>query len=74
VTLRIVGAHGEIYEYSYNYLLGMVISVFVAYVSSFLGIGSGMVDLSSRGLGIKPVLYQADAAPFQAYSHENRTQ
>jgi uncharacterized protein len=39
VTRHLVDVHGTEFKYSFNYLLGMAISVIVGYVSSFLGIG-----------------------------------
>ena len=38
-------AHGIPYDYSFNPLLGIGISVFVGYLSSFLGIGGGVVHV-----------------------------
>jgi uncharacterized membrane protein YfcA len=45
VTHRVVDVHGTSYEYSFNYLLGMAISIGVGYVSSFLGIGGGIIHV-----------------------------
>ena len=45
VTRHMVDTHGEVYDYSFNYLLGMLISLFVGYVSSFLGIGGGIIHV-----------------------------
>lgn len=45
VRRHVVDAHGTEYEYSVNYLLGMGISVVVGYVSSFLGIGGGIIHV-----------------------------
>ena len=42
---RLVDAHGIIYEYDFNWLLGMTISIIVGYVSSFLGIGGGIIHV-----------------------------
>jgi len=42
---RLVDAHGIEYEYDFNWLLGMGISVMVGYVSSFLGIGGGIIHV-----------------------------
>ena len=42
VTHRLVDVHGTEYRYSFNYMLGMAISVIVGYVSSFLGIGGAL--------------------------------
>jgi uncharacterized membrane protein YfcA len=44
-TRRLVDAHGEHYQYSFNFRLGMMISVVVGYVSSFLGIGGGIIHV-----------------------------
>jgi uncharacterized protein len=45
VARRLVDAHGLTYEYDFNWLLGMTISVIVGYVSSFLGIGGGIIHV-----------------------------
>jgi uncharacterized membrane protein YfcA len=45
MTRRIVDVHGTEYQYSFNYLLGMAISAAVGYVSSFLGIGGGIIHV-----------------------------
>jgi len=45
VTHHLVDVHGTEYKYSFNYLLGMAISVIVGYVSSFLGIGGGIIHV-----------------------------
>ena len=45
VTHHLVDVHGTEYRYSFNYLLGMAISVIVGYVSSFLGIGGGIIHV-----------------------------
>jgi uncharacterized protein len=42
---HMVDVHGTEYEYSFNYLLGMAISIVVGYVSSFLGIGGGIIHV-----------------------------
>jgi uncharacterized membrane protein YfcA len=41
----LVDAHGITYEYNFNWLLGMTISIIVGYVSSFLGIGGGIIHV-----------------------------
>ena len=41
----LVDAHGITYEYDFNWLVGMTISLFVGYVSSFLGIGGGIIHV-----------------------------
>jgi uncharacterized membrane protein YfcA len=45
VVRRLIDAHGKKYEYNFNWLLGMAISVVVGYVSSFLGIGGGIIHV-----------------------------
>jgi uncharacterized membrane protein YfcA len=45
VTRHLVDAHGTEYEYSVNYLFGVGISVVVGYISSFLGIGGGIIHV-----------------------------
>ena len=42
---HLTDAHGIAYDYSFNPLLGVGISVFVGYLSSFLGIGGGIVHV-----------------------------
>jgi uncharacterized membrane protein YfcA len=42
---RLVDAHGITYEYDFNWPLGMTISIIVGYVSSFLGIGGGIIHV-----------------------------
>jgi len=38
-------SEGAFHEYSYNPFLGIVISIFVGYISSFLGIGGGIIHV-----------------------------
>jgi uncharacterized membrane protein YfcA len=45
VVHHLVDAHGTEYEYSFNSILGMAISLGVGYVSSFLGIGGGIIHV-----------------------------
>lgn len=45
VSRRLVDAHGTEYKYSFNYMLGVAISVAVGYISSFLGIGGGIIHV-----------------------------
>ena len=42
---RLVDVHGVTYEYQFNKVLGLVISVAVGYISSFLGIGGGIIHV-----------------------------
>ena len=42
---RLSDAHGMQYEYEFNSPLGVAISVIVGYVSSFLGIGGGIIHV-----------------------------
>jgi uncharacterized protein len=42
---RLTDAHGIKYAYDFDWLLGMAISVVVGYVSSFLGIGGGIIHV-----------------------------
>jgi uncharacterized protein len=42
---HLVDSHGIEYHYSFNYWLGMAISVVVGYLSSFLGIGGGIIHV-----------------------------
>jgi uncharacterized membrane protein YfcA len=42
---RLADVHGIEYEYDFNWLLGMTISIVVGYVSSFLGIGGGIIHV-----------------------------
>jgi uncharacterized membrane protein YfcA len=45
MSRSIVDSHGIVYEYTFNPYLGVVLSVFVGYLSSFLGIGGGIVHV-----------------------------
>ena len=45
VARKLVDAHGITYEYDVNWPLGMAISIVVGYVSSFLGIGGGIIHV-----------------------------
>ena len=49
ITRHLVDAHGHQYEYSFNPLVGIALSVFVGYVSSFLGIGGGIIHVPFLG-------------------------
>jgi len=42
---HIVDVHGTEYRYSFNYLIAEAISAIVGYVSSFLGIGGGIIHV-----------------------------
>jgi uncharacterized membrane protein YfcA len=45
ITRYLQGADGLSFEYSFNPILGIVLSFFVGFVSSFLGIGGGIVHV-----------------------------
>lgn len=45
VTRNIVDAEDKSYVYSYNPVIGIVLSVFVGYLSSLLGIGGGIIHV-----------------------------
>ena len=45
ISRRLVDTHGMVYEYNFNWLLGMIISLLVGYISSFLGIGGGIIHV-----------------------------
>jgi uncharacterized membrane protein YfcA len=45
VVRHLVDAHGTLYDYSFNLLLGIALSVMVGYLSSFLGIGGGIIHV-----------------------------
>lgn len=45
VKRHLVDTHGMAYDYSVNYPLGMAISIVVGYISSFLGIGGGIIHV-----------------------------
>jgi len=45
LTRRLVDTQGITYEYDFNWLLGVTISLIVGYVSSFLGIGGGIIHV-----------------------------
>ena len=49
VTRHLVDAHGHHYDYSFNPLLGIGLSLFVGYASSFLGIGGGIIHVPVLG-------------------------
>jgi uncharacterized membrane protein YfcA len=49
VTRHLVDAHSHPYDYSFNPLLGIGLSVFVGYASSFLGIGGGIIHVPVLG-------------------------
>jgi len=42
---RIVDSHGIVYEYAFNPYWGVILSIFVGYLSSFLGIGGGIIHV-----------------------------
>lgn len=44
-TRRLVDRFGEVYEYSFSMRIGAILSVFVGFLSSFLGIGGGIVHV-----------------------------
>jgi uncharacterized membrane protein YfcA len=48
-TRHLVDAHGHSYDYAFNPLLGIGLSVFVGYASSFLGIGGGIIHVPILG-------------------------
>jgi uncharacterized membrane protein YfcA len=45
VDRHLVDAHGIVYDYTFNPVLGVGISLVVGYVSSFLGIGGGIIHV-----------------------------
>ena len=45
VTHHVVEADGVSHTYSFNLLLGVILSFFVGYISSFLGIGGGIIHV-----------------------------
>ncbi len=45
VVRHLVDAHGTEYDYSFNLPLGIALSVMVGYLSSFLGIGGGIIHV-----------------------------
>jgi uncharacterized protein len=45
MTHRIVDTHGIVYVYSFNPYWGIGLSIFVGYISSFLGIGGGIIHV-----------------------------
>jgi len=48
-TRHLVDAHGHQYDYSFNPLLGIGLSLLVGYASSFLGIGGGIIHVPVLG-------------------------
>ena len=58
---HLVAASGEAYEWAFNPLIGIIISFFVGYASSFLGIGGGIIHVpvliyfpASRSTWLRP--------------------
>jgi uncharacterized membrane protein YfcA len=49
VTRHLVDAHGHAYAYSFNPFLGIGLSIFIGYASSFLGIGGGIIHVPVLG-------------------------
>jgi uncharacterized membrane protein YfcA len=49
VTRHLVDSHGHSYDYSFNPFLGIGLSIFVGYASSFLGIGGGIIHVPILG-------------------------
>jgi uncharacterized protein len=45
VTRSITDAHGDTYVFSYNLTTGIVVSLFVGFISSLLGIGGGIIHV-----------------------------
>jgi uncharacterized membrane protein YfcA len=45
ISRRLIDSHGIQYEYKFNWVLGMLISAGVGYISSFLGIGGGIIHV-----------------------------
>jgi len=45
VKIKLTDSNGLVYQYSYNPFVGIVISIFVGYVSSLLGIGGGIIHV-----------------------------
>ena len=45
ISRRLIDAHGTEYRYEFNWVLGVVLSIAVGYVSSFLGIGGGIIHV-----------------------------
>jgi uncharacterized protein len=42
---RLIDAHGITYDYDFNWVLGVALSAIVGYISSFLGIGGGIIHV-----------------------------
>lgn len=45
IIRHMIGADGSCFEYSYNPMIGIALSVFVGFLSSFLGIGGGIIHV-----------------------------
>ena len=45
IIRKMICADGLFFEYSYNPMIGIVLSVFVGFLSSFLGIGGGIIHV-----------------------------
>jgi uncharacterized membrane protein YfcA len=49
IRRQLVDAHGNHYDYSFNPVLGIGLSLFIGYASSFLGIGGGIIHVPVLG-------------------------
>jgi uncharacterized membrane protein YfcA len=45
ITIELVDADGKRHHYGYNYVTGLMLSFFVGYLSSLLGIGGGIIHV-----------------------------
>ena len=62
---RIVDAAGQVYEYGFRMPLGIAVSVAIGFISSFLGIGGGIIHV--------PFLTQALGFPVQVATATSQT-
>jgi len=42
---HLIEANGRVFDYSFNPVVGVLLSLFVGYISSFLGIGGGIIHV-----------------------------
>lgn len=59
VSRMLTDSHGDTYVYSYNLVTGIVLSVFVGFLSSLLGIGGGIIHVP---LMVQVLLFPAHIA------------
>lgn len=58
---RLVDNNGKVHEYSYNLTIGIVISIFVGFLSPLLGIGGGIIHVPAMAHWLHFPVYVATA-------------